>query len=477
MANTVKQADERYEVIIIGGRPAGATLAARLGRQGVRVLLVDRSTFPSLPPVSSPIIYPCTMAMLDEIGADEQEYARATPRIRKVVTEAKDDFRGIGTIPEDRGRDYAYAVDRERFDASLWSLAAGSPSVTAHDGFSVQELVWDGKRVIGVVGRLDGGEPLEYLADVVIGADGRNSLVARKVEAPLYNVQEGEPVTYYYAYWQGVEAYDIDEPLLMTHGEFEGFGYLLMDSADGTRAVTVGGYTSAFEAIDHTDADDLYQKVLQRAPRVWQRVKNAKRVTTVRGLKNVPNFYRKPFGEGWALVGDAAHHKDPLGGQGIYDAVFGAREFAEQYQAYRAGEAWTVAMTRYQKNLEAETLEMYRNTLAGTANFGPSNLMFQSIGRYACESPEFVNRMMRVPTRTIKPSQVAQPGMVVRALAGGIARDMRRAVTGAPSPAAVPPLPGHARLSNSADSGKLGCLGWVLVLPLLVWINGLGKKK
>ena len=72
-----------WDVIIVGGRAAGSTLAARLGRSGLRVLLLERAAFPSLPAVSSPIIYASTMQMLDEIGANEQEYARNTPRIRR----------------------------------------------------------------------------------------------------------------------------------------------------------------------------------------------------------------------------------------------------------------------------------------------------------------------------------------------------------------------------------------------------------
>ena len=68
--------DTNYDVIIVGGRPAGATLAARLGRQGLRVLLLERATFPSAPAASCPVIYPATMRLLDEIGADEREYAR-----------------------------------------------------------------------------------------------------------------------------------------------------------------------------------------------------------------------------------------------------------------------------------------------------------------------------------------------------------------------------------------------------------------
>ncbi len=456
----------QFDVIIVGGRPAGSTLATRLGLQGVRVLLVDRATFPSLPPISSPIIYASTMAMLDEIGADEKKYAHNTPRIRKVVSEAKDNYRGVGQIPMDRGRDYAYAVDRERFDATLWERAASLPSVTALQGFSVLDLLRNGERVTGIIGKPKDGVQQEFHADVVVGADGRSSLVARKVGAVEYNVHETNPVTYYYAYWKALTPYDIVEPLALTHGEFEGFGYLIMDSADGTTAITVGGYSPAFDAIPHESVEDLYLQILKRAPRIWDRLKNAERVTTVRGLKNVPNFYRQPFGNGWALVGDAAHHKDPLGGQGIYDAVFGARAFANEYLAFRGGEAWDVAMERYKAGLEAETLATYRNTLAATSNYGPSNALFQMLGRYVCEDPDFITRMVRVPTRMIQPEKAADPQLVVRTLARGLAGDVRRRVVGGTSPAAVPPLPGQKQ-TTASSTPRMGCLGWMLLIPVM----------
>src|SRR3954447_18397958 len=95
-----------FDVIIVGGRPAGATLAARLGQAGQRVLLLERATFPSVPAASCPVIYAGTMALLDEIGADEADYAQGTPRLRRWVTEVRDDYRTFNLIPAQQGRDY-----------------------------------------------------------------------------------------------------------------------------------------------------------------------------------------------------------------------------------------------------------------------------------------------------------------------------------------------------------------------------------
>jgi flavin-dependent dehydrogenase len=466
----------RFDVIVVGGRPAGATLAARLGQAGVRVLLVDRATFPSLPAVSSPIIYPCTMALLDEIGADEAQYAHNTPKIRTVVIEGGEDYRAVAKVPNDRGRDYAYAIDRMRFDGALWALAMCQPNVTAYERFSALDLLWTDRRVVGIVGKPHDGPQREYYADVVVGADGQFSTVARKVNAPMYNIHEGRTTSLFYAYWRNLAPYDLCDPMMMTHGMGDGVGYLLLDSADGLTAVIVEGYTDVLEGFSKGagEADAMYEAMLRHAPRIWERVNHAERVTNVRGLKHIANYYRQSAGPGWALVGDAVHHKDPLGGQGIYDAVFSSRAFAGAYLAYRAGAAtWDKAMAVYKKTLEAETLPIYRNTINATSNFQPQDAVQRILGRYACENPEFIDAMIRVPARMIAPTEVVTTPRIVKIVARGVVGDVRRLMTGEPSPAAVPPLPSQRARGESTDSSasRLGCFGWLIAIPAIMALN------
>ncbi len=270
-------------------------------------------------------------------------------------------------------------------------------------------------------------------------------------------------------------SYDLHEPMMITHGTLDGLGFLMMDSADDTVAVVVGGYTERFD-LPHENAQDLYLSVLQHAPRIWERLKNAEQVTTVRGLKNVPNYYRQPFGAGWALVGDAAHHKDPLGGQGIYDAVFGARAFATEYLAWRAGnDLWEQAMTHYKDALESETLEMYHNTVAGTSNYAPMNPIQMMLGRYAVEDPALIDRLLGVPARIVPPSRAVNVPMVARALIKGVVGDVQRSVVGGRSPAYIPALPGKPE--TASNDMRLGCLGWAMLIPFLLAANGLRNKR
>lgn len=351
-----------YDVIIVGGRPAGSTLAARLGQQGWRVLLLERSEFPSLPGASSPIIFTSTMDLLDEIGADEAAYARNTPRLRRMVTVTLD-FEYAIKLPLVNGRDYAYAIDRACFDAALWDTAARYPTVTGRQNFAVSDLLWEGSRVIGVVGAERGGEREHITARLVIGADGRFSTVARKVNAAALDEDDEHPTSIYYAYWKNVAQHDDQGYCSSACFVEEGLGYLLMDSADGTTVVCVEGRTDKLTP-PAGQVESFYLDLLQRSPYIAQRMQAAERVTEVRGMRKIGNLYRVPGGDGWGLVGDAYHQKDPIDGQGIYDAVFTAKVMAQAVDSYlRGATSWQEAVAIYDAAARAETYPVYRETL------------------------------------------------------------------------------------------------------------------
>ena len=148
------QSQRDYDVIIVGGRVAGSTLAAYLAQQNLRVLLLERATFPAEHPASSPVIQPITLSMLDEIGADESAYARNTPKIRRFAI-VDDDLSFDLPVPKIHGRAYGYAIDRARFDHALWENAMRYETVDGIMGFSVVNLLWDdlGQTVIGIEGK------------------------------------------------------------------------------------------------------------------------------------------------------------------------------------------------------------------------------------------------------------------------------------------------------------------------------------
>jgi len=425
-----------YDVIIIGGRPAGATLAARLGRAGLRVALVERERFPAPHPASSPAIYAGTLAMLDEIGAEEAIYAAGTPRITAWVVEVPGAFSNRTPIPTAFGRDYGYAIDRARFDAHLWNVAAALPNVEALAGFAVTEVLRDGATVSGVRGRGADGRLRDLHADLIVGADGRFSLVARKVGAQERFKRNDHPTSLLYAYWSGAEFFDAAGPTIHTvAGHEPGAGYLLMDSADGSLAVVIEGRSDRMEPGPGETVEAFYLRRLRGIPAIWRRLRVAQPITPVRGMKRVGNLYRAAGGPGWALVGDALHQKDPLDGQGIYDALFTARVLAAEVIAWKQKAiTWEEASRLYERTVLVETLPMYQQTLASVRQtvYGgrmPAWLV-NTLGRWILTDPALRRKNGRLIVRDL-PAEQARPsiGDVLAAVARGAWQDVRGAHT------------------------------------------------
>jgi flavin-dependent dehydrogenase len=419
-----------YDVIIVGGRPAGSTLAARLGMAGLRVLLLERAQMPALPGASCPIIYASTMALLDDIGADEAEYARGTPRIRRMVN-AGAELRGAIWLPMVLGRDYGYAIDRARFDFALWQHALSFPTVTGRLGFSLTDLVCEDGRVVGIVGG-EAGQPRETIrARLVIGADGRFSTVARKAGAAQRDTHIENPTSIYYAYWRGAPPYDDQGAAAVAWSPGTGFGFLMMDSADDTVVVAVEGQSALIDP-PAGKVEAWYLDLLRSYPVIWERLQHAEMITDVRGMKQIGNLYRQPGGSGWALVGDAYHQKDPIDGQGIYDAVFTAKVLAEVVTAYVTGElTWDEALAQYDETARQETYPMYRSTLqrVQTSLYNESPDWFNRLavttwGRWLFEDRLMLEQMGLMLTRQIRPSEMMTAPLVVGALLRGPLRDL-----------------------------------------------------
>ncbi len=419
-----------YDVIIVGGRPAGATLAARLGRRGLNVLIVDRANFPSLPAVpSSPVIHAGGMRILDELGIDESSYGQSDAKMQALGIQFDTHFHTLMTVPSVLGRNYVYGIDRQHFDFVLWQHLARFPSITRLDGFAVTELLRNEEnQVVGIVGASRGCETQEFRANCVVGADGRFSLVARKAGAKVQKEDSVHVSTVYYANWEGV--------IPFFEGPLSGHIYTTGRGLDVPMFCMPGGLTNInlhmrADRVDIAgDAQGYYEQVLRAQPCVWNRLKSARQVSAVVGIKRVGNGYRQASGKGWVLVGDALHYKDPVDAQGIYDALLEARLLDVALAAWQNGEqSFANAMADYEKAVHAATGTMFEQTLARLRRelySEPPLFMIKTVLRWLMCDPAYQHRFMHYLCRVLPNDQLMTPALFGKAMLRGIVRDLQR---------------------------------------------------
>ncbi len=432
-----------FDVVIVGGRPAGASLAARLGAAGLRVLIVERATFPSAPAVSAPFLLPHALALVDEVGVDEAAYTVDTPQLRSFVLELAGYFRSVLAFDAGvAGRSYFYTVDRAQLDHALWRSLAAWPSVTAWSDAHVEDLLRDeGGRVVGVTGRR-GGDRLEARARAVIGADGRFSLVARKVDARVTEERSDVATTLYYDLWDGVADYEPGgPPIAHIHSSCDGFSFVFMPTSRGRTIVLAQGRADAYEALAGAP-DAIYEGLLRARPRLWRRLHGARRSGELAGMKRVGNLFREPGGPGWALCGDAYHQKDSIDAQGIYDALLGAKELAAQVVRWHRGElTWEAAVAAYGASIYAACKPMFDATMRRLAReiySVPPPAAAKTLMRWMLTNPAYGRRFAALVTRQLDPAAFLTPPLALSLVAGGALQRLRRRLRGGDPTDALP---------------------------------------
>ncbi len=300
-----------YDVIVVGARCAGSPLAMLLARKGYRVLVVDKAAFPS-DTVSTHHIHQPGVARLKRWGLVEKIKASNCP----ATTTFKFDigpFALTGSPPAIDGNREAYAP-RRRFLDKILADAAVEAGAELREQFIVEELTTENGRVTGIRGRDQNGNTVTEKATIVVGADGARSFVARAVEAPIYE-DRGTLTCNYYSYWSGI-------PNNTTGLYVRERRMFVVDSTNDGLTMIVGVFPkSEFNRIRSNVEAEFIREVETHVPSLAMLIRNGKREEKFVGSGVLPNFIRKPFGAGWALVGDAGYHKDPITAQGITDAL------------------------------------------------------------------------------------------------------------------------------------------------------------
>jgi 2-polyprenyl-6-methoxyphenol hydroxylase-like FAD-dependent oxidoreductase len=382
-----------YDAIVVGARCAGAPTAMLLARRGYRVLAVDRARFPS-DTVSTHLVHPPGVAALRRWGLLDRVIATGCPAIHTYAFDFGP-FTLVGSPGVDRA-DVAYAPRRTVLDKILVD-AASAAGVDVREGFIVEEVVFDGDRVAGIRGNRPGGAAVIERARVVIGADGLRSLVAQAVDAPRYR-EKAPLLAAYYSYWSGLPMEGRFEVYSRPHRAFAAW-----PTNDGLTLVIGGWPYSEFEA-KRADIERHFLEVIDLAPDFADRLRGARREERFAGMA-VPGYFRKPFGQGWALVGDAGYSKDFITAQGIQDAFRDAERCARALdEAWSGRRAFEEAMADYQAARDEHVLPMYELT-AEIASLEPPPPELQQILEAARGNQEAMDAFARVNAGVTSPAE------------------------------------------------------------------------
>jgi 2-polyprenyl-6-methoxyphenol hydroxylase-like FAD-dependent oxidoreductase len=316
-----------YDAIVVGARCAGAPTAMLLARRGFTVLLVDKATFPS-DTISTHIVWPHGAEMLQRWGLLPRLADTGVPPICRRMAFDVGPFALRGTIPDANDGMGGFCPRRTVLDGLLVQ-AAVEAGVEVREGFTVGDLLVSDDTVVGIRGHAKGTEAVEERARIVIGADGVKSFVARAVRASEYDLRPVAACAYY-SYFSDVEQDDI-ELYVRHHQAFGG-----APTNDGLHLVMVNWPAREFAAV-RADVEGCVWRALESAPDFAARVRRGRRQERWYGTAGVPGYFRKPYGKGWALVGDAGYNRDPITAQGISDAFIDAEKLVEAVGCWLSG--------------------------------------------------------------------------------------------------------------------------------------------
>ncbi|MGH2634294.1 MAG: NAD(P)/FAD-dependent oxidoreductase, partial [Tepidiformaceae bacterium] len=275
----------------------------------------------------------------------------------------------------------AVAPRRRLLDKILVDAAVAA-GAELRERFTVRGLTFDADgRVTGVRGSAAGGTEVVEQARIVIGADGLHSVVAKAVQAP---VTKERPVAScgYYSYWSGVaiDAFEVHPR--------DGWTVAGFPTNDGLACLIVGSAIRNFQQF-RADVEGTYLRAFEIAPSLAERLHAGKREERILGSGEFVNQFRKPYGPGWALVGDAGYHKDPCTAQGISDAFRDAELLSEAIDDGFSGRCPIEdALASYEEKRDVAAAPMFDFTCEMAALEPPPPHMQQLFGALAQNSAQ-----------------------------------------------------------------------------------------
>ena len=336
-----------YDAIVVGGGPAGSAVSILLAEHGRSVLLLDKAAFPR-PKICGEYLSPEASRILDRLGVLKTVDAAGAVPLRGMRITAPDGTVLEGHYPTEgpyRGyRDHALAIQRLTLDQILLERVKALP-VDVRERHRVEDLLLEGDGVVGVRAAGPDGGAFEVRSPLVVGADGRQSVVARRLG--LIGADRLRRMALI-AYVEGI-------------GDFDGRGEIYVDPPDYAilNPVAAGVVSlSLVVPLDHATPfsgklDTFFYARLKQLDHLRPRIATMRPLGPVAALGPLAYRVAPPRHGGVLLVGDAAGFYDPFTGEGIYTALRSAEFVAEvAHAALKRGDCSARALGPYLRRRE-----------------------------------------------------------------------------------------------------------------------------
>ncbi len=382
-----------YDVIIIGGGPAGSTTAALVAEHGHRALLLERSLFPRFHVGES--LIPETYWTLGRLGLLEELKRSAFPK-KYSVQFVSDGYKESAPFYfEDHNPhecSVTWQVVRGEFDGMLLQTARDKGAVVRTDG-QVLDVLFDGDRAVGV--RVQVGEGAEKTvretrAKIIVDATGQSAFLANRLglKTPDKRLKMGTVWTYFRNAQRDPGKDEGATLIMQTEGKKSWFWYIPLP--DNIVSIGCTGPLGYMFSKDRGTAEEVYQTELRRCPALERRLANATRETDYFTTKDFSYRAKQAAGPGWLLVGDAFGFIDPVYSSGVFLALKSGELAADAiHEALEAGDLSAEKLGAWQPAY-VEGLEMFRRLVY--AFYTPEF----SFAAFLREHPEFKEHLVDI---------------------------------------------------------------------------------
>ena len=393
-----------YDAVVVGARCAGSPLSMLLARKGHRVLLLDRDQFPSEHPMSTHGVHARGLGYLAQWGLLEQVEAIGADPVTEIRLDAGA-FAVEAPLPAVQGASNALSKTlgprRLKLDQVLLR-GAEAAGVEIRDGCTVEHLVIENGVVSGVRARSNDGATFEVAARMVIGADGPGSRVAIDAGAAKYHRVPARQGTVW-SYWSGV---DLANKIWLAPRDGE--NVYAFSTNSGLSLIGVNWAIERFKAMRGDPASQFEQVVERAMPELHALMRDGQREEQWR-RGATENFFRVPYGSGWALVGDAGHKFDPCTAQGITHTFRDAEELSE---AVDAGLSGRLPLAESLRDFHVERdrwLKPFYDFTCDMARMKPLNAMQASMLELGLDDPAVVTQFAGLITTATLPKTFFSP--------------------------------------------------------------------